>query len=55
MYFLTPFGASRSIEYTLALFDSGAILNFISHKMAKKLHFGMQYTNRSIKVANLAS
>ncbi len=42
-------------ESTMALFDSGAIPNVMSHKMVKKLHLRMQPTNRSIKVANCAS
>ena len=42
-------------ESTMALLDSGAIPNIISHKMVKKLHFRMRLTNRSIKVANYAS
>ena len=42
-------------ESTMALFDSGAIPNVISHKMVKKLHLLMQPTNMSIKVANCAS
>ena len=42
-------------ESTMALFDSGAIPNVMSHKMMKKLHLRMQTTNRSIKVANSAS
>ncbi len=42
-------------ESTMALFDSGAIPNFMSYKMVKKLHLRMQPTNRSIKVANYAS
>ncbi len=40
---------------TMALFDSGAIPNVMSHKMVKKLHIRMQITNRSSKVANCAS
>ncbi len=42
-------------EYTMALFDSGAIPNIMSHKMVKKLHLRMQPTNRSIEAANCAS
>ena len=33
---------------TMALFDSGAIPNIMSHKMVKKLHLRMQPTKRSI-------
>ncbi len=40
---------------TLVLFDLGAIPNVVPHKMVKKLHLHMQYTNRSIKYANCAS
>ena len=42
-------------ESTMALFDSGAIPNVISHKMVKKLHLHMQPINCSIKVASCAS
>ncbi len=42
-------------ESTMALYDSGAITNVMSHKMVKKLHLRMQPINRSIKVANCAS
>ena len=39
----------------MALFDSGAIPNVMSHKMVRKLHLCMKPTNRTIKVANCAS
>ncbi len=42
-------------ESTMALFDSGAIKNVMSHKMVKKLQFRMQTTNRSIKFASCVS
>ena len=42
-------------ESTMTFFDSGAISNFMKHKMVKKLHLRMQPTIRSIKVANCAS
>ncbi len=42
-------------ESMMALFDSGAIPNVMSHKMVKKPHLRMQPTNCSIKVANCAS
>ncbi len=42
-------------ETTMALFDSGATPNVMSHKLVKKLYIRMQPTNRSIKVENCAS
>ncbi len=48
-------GVQMYSESTMALFNSGAIPNVMSHKMVKKLHLCMQLTNRSIKAANCAS
>ncbi len=42
-------------ESRMALFDSDAIPNVMSHKMVKKLQLRMQPTNSSMKVANCAS
>ncbi len=42
-------------ESMMALFDSGAIPNVMSHKMANKIYLRRQPTNRCIKVANCAS
>ena len=42
-------------ESTMALFDSRATTNVMSHKIVKRLHLRRQPTNRSIKVANCAS
>ncbi len=42
-------------ESTMALFDSGAVRNVMSHKMVKKLQLRTQPNKRSIKVANCAS
>ncbi len=42
-------------ESAMALFDSDAIPNVMSHKMVRKLHLRMKPTNRTIKVANRAS
>ncbi len=42
-------------ESSMALFDSGAIPNVMSHKMVRKLHLRMQPTYSSIKAANCAS
>ncbi len=42
-------------ESSMGFFESGAKPNVTSHKMVKELQLCMQYTNRSIKVANCAS
>ncbi len=42
-------------EPTMALFDSRAIPNDVSHKMVKRLRLRMKPIIRAIKVANCAS